>query len=279
MFQFGQCLTCVTITAINAYVFYVLYTTTLPDNKTFYNIMAGLVIYCVLNICIAISVDTASMFCGNDENTSLSYNDFDNGNKTQGIVFRCTYFYPLIFLLLINVIFSCFCVFQMVYRVSENKFKLPLLKRLLTFTLIFIVCGIPKIVSMFFFDDVGALANISDTIIHFSGVLLSGSYFYYAVIQDKRRWQTHSLLRETLLNLDSSTPAGVECEDDTSSDYYRSSISHSSKSMSNATSTRGSTTRGSSAIGNTLKSVNLLSTSSVHHHATDDSRFTYDDDI
>ena len=261
LFQFGQCLTCVTITAINAYVFYVLYTTTLPDNTAFSYIFGGLIAICVVGISFSVGFDCAAMFCGNeDENTSLSYNDFDNGTRTQGIVFRSTYFYPLITLLFINVIFSFFCVFQMVYRVPENKFKLPLLKRLFTFTLIFIGCGFPKIVSMFLFDDIGAFANISDSIIHMSGVLLSGSYFYYAVVQDKKRWQTGSLLRETLLRK-SSTPV----EDmDSSSFSYRPSDS----------SMCTSKDRSSVASTNFSRSIDFQSSSSAYTAP----RFTNDDE-
>lgn len=197
-----------TITVINAYVFYVLYSTTVPNESIFVRIYAGMMALCVLLVVISIAFDVASLLCGNDEDSSFASEDVGhNGTRTQRIVLDIVYLYPLVGLLLINVVFFCYCVFQIIFKVKENKFMLPLLKRLLTFTLVVLLCGMPKFISMFFVEG-NLFANISNSILHSSGVFLSLPYFYYSVVQDKRRWETRALLRTALLT-QSSTPADM----------------------------------------------------------------------
>jgi hypothetical protein len=198
-FQLGQMLTTVTITAINAYVFNVLYTKALPKDKTFTRIFWAMVAFSTTLVGICVAFNIASLFCDNEYDSSFDSSDFGHGSKAQRIVLKVSYFYPLVCLLCVNMIFCFYCVFQFVFNVKENKFMLPLLKRLLTFTLIVIVSGTPKLVSIFLVPGSHIFSNISDCVMHMSGVLLSISYFYYAIVQDKRRWDTRTLLRATLL--------------------------------------------------------------------------------
>lgn len=216
----------VTITIINAYVFHVLHFKTLPSDKIFIRLYLSMVGICVILQGIAIAFDIASMFCDKDQDSTFSTEDFDNGTYTQKIVVKSTYLYPLVFLLFVNVIFCFYCVFQYIYQVNEsNKLMLPLLKRLLTFTLIVLACGLPKLISMYIIPHVDMFVNISDCILHLSGVLLSLSYFYYAIVQDKRRWETRSLLRATLVE---SSLGAVDLAHSNIEDSSRSSIMMSS---------------------------------------------------
>lgn len=223
-FQFGQMLCTATITAINAYVFFVLYYKTLPKDKQFMIFYVTLMGICAILQGISVIFDIASMFCDDeDQGSTFSAKSFNNGSQTQQIVLKCAYFYPLLLFLFVNVIFCCYCVFQFIYRVNhESRFMLPLLRRLLTFTLIVIASGLPKLISMFIYPDDDLFVNISDCILHLSGVLLSLSYFYYAIVQDKKRWDTSSLLRATLLM--SSSIAGDVSLNNSKSSLMMSSV-------------------------------------------------------
>ena len=219
-----------TVTVINSYVFYVLNKASLPDEKRFRLIYAGTLLICVITLIISVSFDIASMFCGDVENSTFSSEDFDQGTKEQKIVLKSCYLYPLIGLLGVNTLFCCYSVYQMSFAVRENRFMIPLLQRLLTFTLVVIICGLPKVVSIFIFPNVSTFTNISDSIIHSSGVLSSASYFYYTVKQDKSRWQTIRLLRESLLNK-SSTPDDVISDSSYNPSKNSTNISSANKSV------------------------------------------------
>jgi hypothetical protein len=207
IFQLGQMLCTATITVVNAYVFFVLFTKTFPIEKKFNIIYLCVIALCFVLVITAIIGDTADLFCGSGNNSSFSSDTFDDGTISQKNIIKVAYLYPLVMMLVINILFSGYCVFQMAFRSQGNELMLPLLKRLLTFTMVVLVCGLPKSISFFFFDDHNLFGNISNCFIHLSGVFISASYFYYAIVKDKKRWDSRSLLNHN--NFQSSTPVGA----------------------------------------------------------------------
>lgn len=223
IFQTGQLSGTATITIVNSYVFYVLYMTTLPSEKVFNYCYASIMALCVVFMIVAIGADTAALFCGNDQSSPFSSDNFDHGSRVKKITMKCTYLYPLILMLVINVAFSCYCVSQLVIFQKGNNILRPLLVRLFTFTIVVLICGLPKMISFFFFENHDLLANIGNSFVHLSGVFLSAAYFYYTVFEDNRRMR-EQYIRNSILGKDvrlSSTPEGAYCD----SEYTRNSDS------------------------------------------------------
>mmetsp|Transcript_11575 Transcript_11575/g.18897 ORF Transcript_11575/g.18897 Transcript_11575/m.18897 type:complete len:343 (+) Transcript_11575:135-1163(+) len=188
LFQFGQMMCTSTITFINAYIFYVLRTRQVPSDHKVKYIYITVIALCVISVVVCIAGDTASMFCGPDRTPPTDRGNYDNGTMAQRIKLRVVYLYPLVLMLIVNIIFICYTVWKFVFalRGPDNVLMLPLVRRLMVFSVAVIFCGFPKAISFFFFEDIKLFANIANSFIHISGVVFSSFYFYYAMEKEKR---------------------------------------------------------------------------------------------
>ena len=204
-FQLGQLFCTSTITIINGYIFYVLFTKKVPSEKNVKLCFWMTMLVCVIFVSTAIVGSTASMFCGTDRTPPSRSANYDNGTQTQRTILDVVYVFPLAVMLVANVLFSCYSVYKIISAVTgpSNGHMIPLLQRLLAFTLAVMCCGIPKFITFFFFDKNELLINISNCCLHSSGWSISLFYFYYTSSQDKSQSQSKVALRQ---GLTSSSP-------------------------------------------------------------------------
>ena len=199
-----------TITFINGYIFYVLLMKRVPLETKLKYFYYGLVVACVVSILISIVGDTSSMFCGSERSLPSRSSSYEHGSVTQRIILNVVYVYPLTMMLAVNVIFTCFSAHSIFFAYNpDNVHMLPLLKRLMAFALAVLFCGVPKAISFFFFDDNVLIANISNSALHSSGVILSMFYFYYVTRKESpssQRDAQNNPLRQGFVSSASSTP-------------------------------------------------------------------------